>query len=131
MPGQGQGQGHARGGGALNQRLASAIVRVVTDYVGRGPTRARAFYHHNVVVVILEDALTQAERSLAAAGKPGDVRNLRRQFQFTMQDEFVRVVEELTGCKVTAFMSDNNVDPDLAAEIFVLDRSVTDDGPVT
>jgi uncharacterized protein YbcI len=78
--------------------------------------------------VVLEKGLTKAERGLAAAGKEGEVRHLRRQFQFTMQDELTGAVEKLTGRKVIAFMSDNHVDPDLTAEIFVLDGSITDNG---
>lgn len=33
-------------------------------------------------------------------------------------------METVTGAKVIAFMSDNHVDPDLAAEVFVLDAPV-------
>jgi hypothetical protein len=36
-------------------------------------------------------------------------------------------VEALTGCKVEAFMSTNHLDPDYAAELFVLDRPVAGD----
>jgi len=34
-------------------------------------------------------------------------------------------VEQLTGCKVKAALSAHNLEPDLAAELFVLDRPVT------
>jgi hypothetical protein len=33
--------------------------------------------------------------------------------------------EQLAGCKVRAFMSAHTLEPDLAAEVFVLDRPVT------
>lgn len=42
-------------------------------------------------------------------------------------------VEELTGGRVTAFMSTNHVEPDVAAQILVLDRPVLrdkDPGPI-
>lgn len=38
-----------------------------------------------------------------------------------MREESSQKVAELTGRKVIAFMSANNVDPDLASEIYVLD----------
>jgi uncharacterized protein YbcI len=39
-----------------------------------------------------------------------------------MRDQMVEAVEELTGSKVVAFMSDSHVDPDMTAELFVLDE---------
>lgn len=41
-----------------------------------------------------------------------------------MRHDLVAAVEELTGRTVVAFMSDNHVDPDMAAELFVLDSPV-------
>jgi uncharacterized protein YbcI len=37
-----------------------------------------------------------------------------------MRPEFTKAVEEITGRTVIAFMSQVHLDPDLAAEIFVL-----------
>ena len=114
-------------GGELNAAVARMVVRYHNEHLGRGPTRARAFYRDNVVVVILQDALTKAERSLAASGKTEAVRQMREAFQDAMQADLVATVEELTGCKVEAFMSSSHLDPDYAAEIFVLDRPVAGD----
>jgi uncharacterized protein YbcI len=38
-----------------------------------------------------------------------------------MEDELTKAVEDATGRKVIAFMSQSHIDPDLAAEIFVLE----------
>jgi uncharacterized protein YbcI len=99
-------------------------VRIQTKYLGRGPTRARAFYRQEVIVVVMEDMLTTAERTLVALGDTDPVLDMRRLFQRAMRAEMEGVIEELTGRKVLAFMSDNNVDPDLSTELFVLDRPV-------
>jgi uncharacterized protein YbcI len=40
-----------------------------------------------------------------------------------MAEEAISVVEELSGRRVMAFMSNNHIDPDLAVEIFVLQRA--------
>jgi uncharacterized protein YbcI len=69
--------------------------------------------------------MTSAEQSLAAAGKADAVRQMRRESQAAMRDELVALVEEVSGSTVVAFMSDNHVEPDLAAEVFVLDRPVS------
>jgi uncharacterized protein YbcI len=115
-------------GGELNAAIARSAVRVQSRFVGRGPTKAQAFFRHNFVVVVMQDAMTTSEHSLAAAGKREAALQLRKQLQQTMRAQLVAEVERLTGCRVLAFMSDSHLDPDLAAELFVLDRSIPEEG---
>jgi uncharacterized protein YbcI len=68
--------------------------------------------------------MTKAERSLAQAGKDAEVLRLRRSFQETMSSDLIAAVERLTRAGVQAFMSANHIEPDTAAEIFLLDRKV-------
>lgn len=75
------------------------------------------------MVCLLEDTLTNSERSLAEDGKDEIVRTLRREFRDTMERDLRAVVESTTGRAVIAFMSANHVDPDYMAEIFVLEGS--------
>jgi uncharacterized protein YbcI len=48
------------------------------------------------------------------------VLQVRHDFQMAMRDELIALVEKELERKVVAFMSDNHIDPDLAAEVFVL-----------
>jgi len=41
-----------------------------------------------------------------------------------MNDDFQEAIERLSGRKVVAFISGNNLVPDVAAEVFVLDQPV-------
>jgi uncharacterized protein YbcI len=111
-------------GGELNAAITRAVVRLHREQTGRGPTRAQAFYRGNVVVVVMYDVMTRAESSLAAGGRPDMVLTVRQAFQDTMRPELIAIVESLTGCVVQAFMSTNHIEPDMAAEVFVLDRPV-------
>ena len=106
--------------GEISATISRAIVRTHREYLGRGPTKARTSIRDNTVVVLMEDTLTKAERSLIADGKQDEVLATRHSFQMTMRDDMVAAVEEATGRSVIAFMSDNHVEPDLACEIFVL-----------
>ena len=49
------------------------------------------------------------------------VAETRNAFQQAMQEKFIGAVEELSGRRVLAFMSDSNVGPDLEIELFVLE----------
>jgi uncharacterized protein YbcI len=117
-----------RPSGQLSAAVSSAVVGLFSKYVGRGPTKARTTIDGNLVVVVLRDGMTTAERNLVRAGREAEVQRLRRAFQETMQADLVATVERLTDGTVSAFMSANHSDPDVAAEIFVMDRSVADAG---
>ena len=111
-------------GASINAAISNAIVGIVRDYTGRGPTKARTSIRDNTVLVMLEDTLTKGERSLVANGRGDKVLNLRFEFQGAMRDEASAAVAEITGRTVIAMMSANHIDPDLAAEVFVLDAPV-------
>ncbi len=112
-------------GGELNAAITSSLVGIQNAYLGRGPTKASTFHHGNVVVTIMHEVMTPAERTLAKTNKGGDVIHMRHLFQETMSADFTEVVERLTGCRVVAFISGNNVNPDVAAETFILDAALT------
>ena len=106
-------------GGALYSAISNAIVGVVHDYTGRGPTRARTSIH-DVVVVMLQETMLKAEHRLIEDGKADLVVEMRRSFQQTMREDMSAAVAELTGREVIAFMSDSHLEPDYSAEVFVL-----------
>jgi uncharacterized protein YbcI len=109
-------------GGRLHAAIANAVVQVHRESAGRGPTKAQAFSRGNVVVLVMGDTMTRSERALFADGKRDAILLARDQLQSTMRNQLVNSVEELTGCRVVAFMSDNDLTADLIAELFVLDR---------
>jgi uncharacterized protein YbcI len=113
--------------GELMQAIADAVVRSHRRHVGRGAARAQALYQNDVVVVVMRNALTQAEITLVGVGREEAVLALRRQLQHAMKAEMVSAVERLTGRTVEACMSTNSVAPDMVTEVFVLDGPVTQD----
>ena len=113
--------GRLQDGGSLASAISNSVRQLVAEYTGRGPTRARTSIRENLVVVLLEDTLTKGERRLVAKGRDVRVLDYRAEFQEAMREDAIASIEELTGRKVTAFMSANHIDPDLAAELFVLE----------
>jgi uncharacterized protein YbcI len=107
-------QGH-RGGA-----ISTAIVQLMHDYTGRGPTRARTTIADDLIVCVLADTLTKSERRLVQAGEQAIVLEHRSTMQKIMRADAVAAVESLSGRTVTAFMSNNHIDPDVAVETFVL-----------
>jgi uncharacterized protein YbcI len=100
--------------------IANHIVRLLSEYTGRGPTKARTTFSDDLVTVVIRDLLTKGEHSLIRDGRAALVLDLRRAYQATMGDELSAGVEEITGRRVIAFLSANHIDPDIAIESFVL-----------
>jgi uncharacterized protein YbcI len=107
--------------GAVSAEISRAAVQLVAEYTGRGPTKAHTVINRDSVLILLGDTLTKGERSLARKGMSDHVQETRRLYQRAMRDDLIGAVEEHTGRRVIAFMSDNHIDPDMAAEVFVLE----------
>jgi uncharacterized protein YbcI len=110
-----------RAQGSTSAAISDTVVRLMSEYTGRGPTRAKTHINHDLVTVVLQDTMTKGERRLAQAGKADAVLQMRQQFQRTMRDDLVTAVEMIAERKVIAFMSDNHIEPDMAVEVFVLE----------
>jgi uncharacterized protein YbcI len=109
------------GQGTLRSEISTAIVGLYKDHFGQGPTRCRTYLEPDLVTVILGEGYSAAEQTLFENGKWYEVRNARQIWQDSMQERFVGTIEKLTGRKVSAFLSANRQDPDLAVEIFLLE----------
>ena len=109
------------GHGPLSAAISTATVQLVREYTGRGPTKAHTTIRDSIVLVMLEDTLTQGERALVAHGQADLVITMRTEFQNAMRQAAAETIGRLTGRTVIAMMSANHISPDLGAELFVLD----------
>ncbi len=108
-------------GGTLHAAISHAVVGLLREYTGRGPMSSRTTIRDNVVLVMLEQTLTKGEQSLVNKGRVDKVIEIRHEFQEAMREESMAKVAELTGRQVIAMLSANHVNPDIGAEIYVLD----------
>jgi uncharacterized protein YbcI len=100
--------------------ISNLVVRLLSEYTGRGPTKARTHFSDNLITVVVQDLLMKGERSLIRDGKQDLVLETRRAYQLTMREDYTAGIEEITGRRVIAFLSANHIDPDIAIESFVL-----------
>src|SRR3954449_264536 len=110
--------------GELNAEIASSVVQIYRAVRGRGATNVRASFRSDVVVVVLGGICTPAERSLFASGRSAEAARLRRELHGVMEDLLRDAVAGLTGAGVCAVLGDSADDPDVAVEVFVLERAV-------
>jgi uncharacterized protein YbcI len=112
--------------GLMTAAISNSMVGLLHRFTGRGPTRARTTIDENVIVCVMGATLTKGEQSLVQGGKAEVVLHGRRAFQDTIQGEAISAVQQLSGRRVVAFMSNNHIDPDLAVEVFILEPAGSD-----
>jgi uncharacterized protein YbcI len=91
------GDGHA---GRVGMAISREMVVLMKDYIGRGPTRARTYIRGDIILCLMQDTMTKAERSLARDGKLNAVRDTRRLFQEALRENAIKLIERLTRRKV-------------------------------
>ena len=79
--------------GVLRSAISQAIVRIHAEHYGKGATQAKTYVWDNLVVTVLRDVLTTAERTLVDVDRADTVREVRATFQFTMEQTFCSAVE--------------------------------------
>jgi uncharacterized protein YbcI len=65
-------------------RISNEIVHLRSEYYGRGPSKAKTYIQDDLVVVVLEETFTPAERTLIDRGEGDPIHDLRRRFQQVM-----------------------------------------------
>jgi uncharacterized protein YbcI len=102
--------------------ISNEMVRLYKDQFGRGPTRARTYWASpDILICVLEDTLTPAERNLVRLGEHQRLRDTRIFFQYSSVAGFCDPVERITGRTVRSFHSSiDTLAQGMAVETFVL-----------
>jgi uncharacterized protein YbcI len=106
--------------GAVAAEISNAIVHLLSEHYGRGPTKAKTYLFDDYVFCVLQNILTTSEQTLVQAGQEDLVRKSRIAFQEVLADEFKGAVSRATGRPVVAYHSQVVFGPDMGFEIFVL-----------
>jgi uncharacterized protein YbcI len=112
-------------GGELLSAISTKIVAILRDHYGRGPMKAKTYVLDDLVVCVLRDGRIPIEQTMMDQGEGERVVQMRHEFQLMMGVQFREAIEKLTDRKVTAFLSQAHVDPDVTLEAFVMDEPVS------
>jgi uncharacterized protein YbcI len=105
----------------MRAALSNALVALMKEHWGKGPTAAKSFINDEYVFTVLEGGLTRNEETLLAAGNADVVREYRMHFQQAVREEFTSAVEQITGRRVLDYHSQILFEPPRSFEMFVLD----------
>jgi uncharacterized protein YbcI len=106
-------------GGHLLAAISTSIVGILRNHYGRGPMKAKTHVLDDIIVVVMRGSgFTPLEQTIMDSGQPDRVIAMREDFQRVMAARYKQKIEELTGRKVLAFLSQAHVEPDITMEIF-------------
>ncbi len=108
-------------GGRLLAEITDRLVLLIREHYGRGSIKAKTYVLDNLIVCVLGDGFIALERTMMEGGEPGRVLEMRRDFQRLMKVRYSEMIEQLTGRKVLAFLSQAHVDPDLTVAMFLME----------
>src|SRR5436305_10878513 len=118
-------------GGQLLAAISNRIVQIQREHYGRGPRKAKTYALDDLIVVVMRGSgYTPLEQTIMDSGDGGRVVAMRHDFQHMMSKQFTETIEELTGRRVLAFLSQAHVEPDLTMEIFFIDRPLPGFGAI-
>ena len=118
-------------GGHLLAAISTRIVAILREHYGRGPMKAKTYVLDDIIVVVMRGSgFTPLEQTIMDSGDPSRVIAMRENFQSVMAARYRETIEELTGRKVLAFLSQAHVDPDITMEIFFVDGPLPGFGAV-
>jgi uncharacterized protein YbcI len=118
-------------GGHLLAAISTSIVGILRDHYGRGPMKAKTYALDDIIVVVMRGSgFTPLEQTIMDSGEPDRVIAMREDFQRVMAARYKQTIEELTGRKVLAFLSQAHVEPDITMEIFFVDGPLEGFGAV-
>ena len=108
-------------GDELLEAVTDAMVALHERYHHRTPATAKAqLMSDELLAVVMGGVYTDVEKTMIEIQRHTVVQETRSAFQEAMQDRFIGEVERLSGRRVTVFISNSHVGPDLEIELFML-----------
>ena len=105
---------------SMSSAISTAVVALLSEYTGRGPTTARTYISEDLIIVVVYDTLTAGEREIVRSGGVDLVLATRKAFQKAMKPELIAIVERFSGRSTSTSMSHTHFDPDIVVESFFL-----------
>ena len=109
---------------ALLREISTKMAAIQKNAFGKGPEGAKSYLFDDLLLIVMREGLTVAEKTMLGFGRQDLVREFRQQFENEMTSRIVGMVEEMTGRKVLTYQSQIMFDPDVIVELFVFDRAI-------
>jgi uncharacterized protein YbcI len=108
-------------GDELLAAVNEAMVGFHQRYYHREPVTAKTMLlGDDLLACVLGGVYTDVEKTMIEIQHSTLVQETRNAFQNAMRDKFINAVQDLSGRRVLAFISNHHVGPDMEIELFLL-----------
>jgi uncharacterized protein YbcI len=108
-------------GDELLAAVTDAMIEFHKRYYHRAPVTAKTLLlGEDLLACVLGGVYTDVEKTMIELQRSTIVQETRNAFQNAMQDKFIDAVEDLSGRRVLAFISNHHIGPDIEIELFML-----------
>lgn len=113
-------RGGKAGAGVSLTEISNTAATLHREHFGRGPGAVKSYAADGIVVCVLSDPFTPAEKTLIEADRGDQVRATRAIHQVAVEATYAEAMAAVVGRPITAHLGAIHIDPDLAIETFTL-----------
>lgn len=108
----------------LEAEISAAFIKFQRELIGRGPQEAKTYIINDMLITRFKGVLTIEEKHLVNrdSGKKL-VKKMRELLREMYSEEYEKIVEDHTGCKVLSSHSDISTKTGERIEVFILDKN--------
>lgn len=111
----------------IEAQISEAIIRFEKEYMGRGPTEAKAYIIKDMILVRLKGVLTPAEEQLTKSAEGADlIKRTRMQLLEGARVLLDNMVSDIAGCQIRSLHTDISTKTAERVIIFTLDQNLED-----
>ena len=109
----------------IEAEISAAFIKFQRDLIGRGPQEVKTYIINDMIIIRFKGVLTVEEKHLVSqdSGKKL-VKKMRSLLREMYSEEYEKIVEELTGCKVLSSHSDISTKTGERIEVFIVDKDL-------
>ncbi|MGE7601555.1 DUF2294 domain-containing protein [Peribacillus sp. NPDC097675] len=109
----------------IEAEISAAFIKFQRDLIGRGPQEVKTYIINDMIITRFKGVLTVEEKHLVSqdSGKKL-VKKMRSLLREMYSEEYEKIVEELTSCKVLSSHSDISTKTGERIEVFIVDKDL-------
>ncbi|MFJ7746589.1 DUF2294 domain-containing protein [Peribacillus sp. NPDC097295] len=109
----------------IEAEISAAFIKFQRDLIGRGPQEVKTYIINDMIITRFKGVLTIEEKHLVSqdSGKKL-VKKMRSLLREMYSEQYEKIVEELTSCKVLSSHSDISTKTGERIEVFIVDKDL-------
>ena len=105
-------------------KIREGFIRVFKEHIGKGPRNTEVRIFKKMVIVIMQDVLTELEKNLISYGDHEAVMIIRDKIAEPAIPKYKAMLEQETGKQVSDMMSKHNLEANERYYVFIFEENI-------